>query len=288
MRRHLPDEVWRVVIARIEELDQPVAKILRELGLSTSTYYRKKKELTRKKGSGRPKKWCTAIWVLEAKKILDDLPPDSGHRSAYRMLKRKHVVVPSRATLGRMLARAGMSVAPLKGRSKKKIPKVETEYSNELWMADTTEYWAGRDKANIYMSIDAFDRRCTAIGASITKTAPDTIAFFDPIFDEEKPERFLTDGGGEFSALDARAFCEARGVAWNPVPTHTPEARHYIERLNETLKSWLDWKDPQDFFDLSGLLGEFKQWYNFERPHSSLDDLTPVEFYEKCKQLTPV
>lgn len=288
MRGHLPSDVWESVIERIDEIGTPKRIVLSDLGLSPSTYYRRRHRTDRRTGSGRPRVFEPDEWTGRIVAILSAQPDTIGHRTVHRYLVRRYGHVPGRETVRRIMKVAGLILPPEKGRAKKRIPKIETKRPDELWMADTTLFWAGRDRADIYVVIDAHDRRVIHAEARLTQTAGDTIEVLSQVFAKHRPVSLLTDSGGEFAARDARAFYEAEDVLWNPCPTDTPEARHYVERIIKTLKEWLAWKDPQSFFELGGLLPGFITWYNEERPHSSLGDLTPAEFHRKCLEVQPV
>ncbi len=288
MKGHMPIAVWEYLIGEIEKRSLPVRPALAALGLSPATYYRHKKRMEegkheRRSGSGRPKTYDPAQYEGEIKEILSQIPPSWGHRRVHRRLEN---APGSLSTTYRVMRDLCLLLPPKKGKSKKRYEPPVGLYPNHIWLADTTRVWAGSDPYEVYLSEDAFSRKCMGAEAHFTRTADDTIEFFEPIFREVKPDILMSDGGGEFSAQDTRDFYEDHDVKWIPTPSETPEARGLMERMVKTLKEeWLDWKNPQDLPELKNALDEFVPWYNNEREHSSLEDMTPEQVYSgKCSK----
>lgn len=92
------------------------------------------------------------------------------------------------------------------------------------------------------------------------------------------------DGGSEFMG-EFEDFCEEQGIKLYVLPPRSPKMNGYVERANETYRYefWNVYELPYKMEDLRKLLRKFEHKYNFERPHQSLNYLTPIEFYNKLK-----
>ena len=93
-----------------------------------------------------------------------------------------------------------------------------------------------------------------------------------------KPEQIRVDNGPEFLAHSMELWCEENSIILKFIQPGKPSQNAYIERFNRTYREEvLD----QYLFENVEQVKEFSnQWmweYNNERPHDSLQDLTPIE-----------
>lgn len=111
------------------------------------------------------------------------------------------------------------------------------------------------------------------------RTARNTMQFLDAVI-EEMPfaiQRIQTDRGREFFATQFQERLLEWGIKFRPIKPTSPDLNDKVERSQRTdleeFYSTVDLKDPQ----LPDLLAEWQQYYNWDRPHSSLQGKTPVE-----------
>jgi len=285
LKKHLPAGFWEKLFRDIDEYNLQPDVVKQALGLSNGTFYRKRRQyysggvLPRKPGSGRPRVYLPENYEPMIKEILQDLPPVAGHRRVWIKMKRQGVPF-CQGTAYRIMKDLNLLVARHRGRSWKKFKPIQTEHPNEVWMADTTTWWLGRQRVEIYLCLDAYSRYVPALMASFDRTRESTLRYYEKLFEEEKPITLHTDNGTEFKNRDALAILENLDVNVEFGPPSTPQAQGLIERLVGTLKDeWLDWKEPKDMIELQQSLEEFRSWYNGLRDHSSLDYKVPEEVY---------
>ena len=103
--------------------------------------------------------------------------------------------------------------------------------------------------------------------------------FFDAVI-EEMPfaiQRIQTDRGREFFATKFQERLLEWGIKFRPIKPASPHLNGKVERSQRTdldeFYSTVDIKDPL----LPDLLAEWQHYYNWDRPHSSLDGKTPIE-----------
>ena len=92
------------------------------------------------------------------------------------------------------------------------------------------------------------------------------------------------DGGSEFMA-EFEDYCEEQGIKLYVLPPRSPKMNGYVERANETYRYefWNVYEIPETIEETRKLLKKYERKYNCERPHQSLNYLTPMEYYYKLK-----
>ena len=285
MRHHLPVGFWEKLFRDIDERGLKPDVVRRALDLSLSTYYRKKRQYysggvqPRKPGSGRKRIYHPENYENMIKDILVDLPPVAGHRRIWMAMKKRGVPF-SQGTTYRMMKELNLLVPKQRGRCRKKYKALQVDGPNEVWVVDTTTWWLGRNRIEIYLGLDAFSRWIPGLMVSSDRTSRSTAAYYEKIFEEGKPMAIHTDNGPEFANKNALVYLAEREVEWRHGPSHTPEAQGLVERLVKTLKEeWLMWKEPNDTIELQECLELFRNWYNGVRDHSAIDYQVPQEVY---------
>ncbi|MEI8378329.1 MAG: integrase core domain-containing protein [bacterium] len=93
------------------------------------------------------------------------------------------------------------------------------------------------------------------------------------------------DGGSEFMA-EFEDYCKELGIKLYVLPPRSPKINGKVERANETYRYefWNVWDIPTEFDEIEEMLSAFEYHYNYERPHQSLNYLTPVEYYRTIKE----
>lgn len=96
-----------------------------------------------------------------------------------------------------------------------------------------------------------------------------------------KPEIFNTDQGSQFTSLDFTSVLKEAGIKISMDGRGRCIDNVFIERLWRSLKyECVYLRDFDNGFEALRQIGEWFEFYNDERPHSSLgDDRTPMEVY---------
>jgi transposase InsO family protein len=94
-----------------------------------------------------------------------------------------------------------------------------------------------------------------------------------------------TDNGSEFFAEFEEALSELLILHWFSRP-RTPKDNSVVEKFNQTLQGeWLnDGHFTPNINDFNKELTSWLEEYNFNRPHQTLDYLTPYEYLENTLQ----
>jgi len=285
LRVFLPPCFWEDLIRKMKEEHLPVGITLDIMGISPSTYYRKKKQydnggvLPRKPGTGRKPVYDPKDYEEIIREALNVMGPACGDRRVWIYLRRKGITM-GKGTVRKLIRALGLSRPRQRGSSQKKYEAIQVEAPNQIVVSDNIVWWTGRRKTYIYTGVDACSRYGLRPIAFFDRNAESTIEFFEQSFKNRAPVGVHTDNGTEFDNRNARAYLEGRNIQWSHGPSHTPQSQGLIERFNRTLKEeWLDYRNPMDIYELQKCLDDFWDWYNRVRTHMAIGDRTPEEVH---------
>jgi transposase InsO family protein len=244
--------------------------------------------------------------VLRLRKELTDAGLDAGADTIDWHLRHHHQITLARATINRILVRAGQVSPDPSKRPKSSYIRFEAEQPNETWQSDFTHYRLtrtdGRPGADVEIIswLDDHSRYALHVSAHARVTAPIVLTTFTRAADlHGYPASTLTDNGMVYTTR----FAGGRGgrnhlehelrrldiVQKNSRPNH-PTTCGKVERFQQTLKKWLRAQpdQPTTIAELQTLLEEFQTAYNQHRPHRSLPhQATPATAYMARSKATP-
>lgn len=244
---------------------------------------------------------ATVDLVLQLRERLTRQGPDAGAETIDWHLRHHHQIDLSRATINRILVRAGRVTPEPKKRPKSSYIRFEADQPNETWQSDFTHYRLkyGRD-VEIITWLDDHSRYALHISAYTRITGPIVLATFKATTSEHGcPASTLTDNGmvyttrlaggkGGKNALEAHL--NTLGITQkNSRPAH-PTTCGKVERFQQTMKKWLRAQpdQPDTLAQLQALLDRFREEYNQRRPHRSLPHrATPATAYAARPKATP-
>jgi transposase InsO family protein len=259
----------------------------------------------------------TVELVLRLRKQLHEAGLDAGADTIGWHLTHHHATTVSRATINRILTRAGAVTPEPKKRPKSSYIRFEAEQPNETWQSDFTHYRLqdgtghathrggirrleqGTD-VEILTWLDDCSRYALSVTAHRPVTGPIVLSTFRKAADTYGfPASTLTDNGRVFTVrlfggTAGRNHLEhelrEQGITQkNGMPNH-PQTQGKVERFQQTLKKWLraQPQQPTTLAELQALLDEFVTVYNTQRPHRSLPHrATPATIYTTLRKATP-
>lgn len=203
---------------------------------------------------------------------------------------------PAISTIWKILSRNGLVTAAPKKRPASSYTRFEADQPNETWQTDFT-HWKLRNGRGIEILnfIDDHSRFLIAASATYVTTGPFVIETFRIACNEYGlPASVLSDNGAVFTGTPRggrNAFetemASLRIVQKNSRPYH-PQTCGKVERFHQTLKKWLA-KQPKvtSIGDFQNQLDQFREYYNFTRPHRALDRTTPAHAYNARPKAQP-
>jgi len=155
------------------------------------------------------------------------------------------------------------------------------EAPNQVWCADITYIPVQRGFLYLVAIMDWATRHVLAWRLSNTMDASFCVeALNDALVRYGKPDIFNTDQGGQFTSLDFTGVIRQAGVAISMDGRGRYMDNIFIERLWRSLKyEAIYLHELTDGFAARRVIGEWMNFYNTERPHSSLGGRTPAEAY---------
>jgi transposase InsO family protein len=285
------------IIRLIEGTDLPMRATLRQLGVPRSTFYGWYQRyveqgfdgLHDKKPAPRPR-W-NAIPETVQQQVLDlalertDLSP----RELACQYTDKNRYFVSESSVYRILKAADLITSPayilMSASEKFKDP---TSRVNEMWQTDFT-YFRIVHWGWYYLStvLDDFSRYIIAWKLSATMGATDVtetldqalaITGADQVRVKHRP-RLLSDNGSAYVSSELREYLGERRMAHTRGAPYHPQTQGKIERYHRTMKNVVKLQHYYFPWELEAALRDFVAYYNNERYHESLDNVTPADVY---------
>ena len=168
------------------------------------------------------------------------------------------------------------------------VPK--PKYPNHIWSMDfLQDSLANKRKLKVFPIIDECSRKCYKIEADTSITGKRVCEVLNNVSMAQHalPEIIIIDNGPEFvsNALDEWAY--KRDIKLFFISPGKPVENCYIESFNGKFRD--ECLNMHWFLDLQYARRIIEEWridYNTERPHSSLNYLTPDEFLQKESEKT--
>jgi transposase InsO family protein len=221
---------------------------------------------------------------------------DGGPHSIAALLRRGGHTPPAPSTIWTTLTKAGLITPEPRKRPKHAYLRFEADLPNECWQSDFT-HWrlaAGTD-TEILLWLDDHSRFLLSATAHQPVTGHIVLTTFRAACTQHgTPQSTLTDNGLVFTTRFRHGPNSFEiellnlGIAQkNGRPNH-PQTQGKVERLNQTLKQWLNARTRATTLDeLRAQLAAFTNYYNTDRPHRSLGTRTPAEAYTARTKATP-
>ena len=128
--------------------------------------------------------------------------------------------------------------------------------------------------------IDPYNRQCKGIYIRHNLPAVRTIELLEQSIEKYgKPKFIRSDNGPEFISKQFQKWMHDYGIGWSKIEKGKPQQNCHVERFNKTVRE--DLFDAHLFFSIdqaNQLAADFQKEYNYERPHESLNNLTPIEY----------
>ncbi|WP_035415827.1 IS3 family transposase, partial [Ferrimonas kyonanensis] len=175
-------------------------------------------------------------------------------------------------------------------RGKKRLPTRNPEplcvpaAANQCWSMDfvSDALFCGR-RFRTFNVVDDFNREALAIEVDLNLPAQRVIRVLERIVAwRGYPSRMRMDNGPEFISAALAEWAEDHGIQLDFIKPGKPTQNSYVERFNRTYRDEI--LNMYVFKTLNEVRELTDNWiweYNEERPHDSLEDLTPWEYLAK-------
>lgn len=137
--------------------------------------------------------------------------------------------------------------------------------------------------------VDEYTRECLALKVARNITSEDVIDTLAELFAMRGvPRAIRSDNGPEFVAQTIREWLGRLGIQTLYIAPGSPWENGYAESFHSKLRDeFLDRELFENQLAARRLTAAWKDDYNHERPHSSLEYVTPAEFAARCAASIP-
>jgi putative transposase len=150
----------------------------------------------------------------------------------------------------------------------------------QVWAADITYVRMAHGFMYLVAIIDWFSRYVVAWALSNTMETRFCLKALKEALGENRPEIFNTDQGSQFTAHAFTSTLEEAGIRISMDGRGRVFDNIFIERLWRTVKyENIYLRDYETVPALEAGLGEYFKFYNYERPHQSLEYMVPAEVH---------
>src|SRR5271156_66410 len=216
--------------------------------------------------------------------------PFAGSRMLRDFLEREGVAV-GRRHVATLMRRMGIEAIYRRRNSSKPAPGhkiypyllrgVKVERPNRVWATDITYIPMARGFVYLVAVGDWFTRRVLSHRVSITMDTTFCVeALEEAIGKHGRPEIFNSDQGSQFTSEAFTGVLLANGIAISMDGKGSWRDNVFVERLWKSVKYEEVYLKAYDTVaEARSSLGRYLDFYNRQRPHSSLDRRTPDEAY---------
>ena len=156
---------------------------------------------------------------------------------------------------------------------------------NRAWVSDITYYNANGKKQYVCVVIDLFSRRILACDVSATATAAVVSAtFYEAFIHRNQPENlmFHSDMGSQYTSKAFQKRLRSLGVEQSFSKPGCPYDNAVVESFFASLKKEeLHRTDYENTTQLRAAVDAYIEFFNHDRPHMSLNFLTPDEYEQQ-------
>lgn len=175
----------------------------------------------------------------------------------------------------------------IRRRAKKRLPArvkqqlFQPSSKNEVWSIDfmSDSLWDGR-KVRLLNVIDDFNREVLAIETDTSLPTLRVIRCLQEIAQRRTlPKMIRVDNGPEFISSKLDMWCKDNKIQLVFIQPGEPTQNAFIERLNGTFRR--DVLNAYVFKSIQEIRNITEEWmydYNYNRPHKSLNNRTPMEY----------
>ena len=242
-------------------------------GISRSSYYY------------RPVKGSDAKLRCRLQELASQYP-SYGYISLHNLLKREGLVINKKRTY-RLYVEEKLQVRKKKRRKKlcqPRQPVLTPTGVNQRWSMDfvSDQLGCGR-RFRILNVIDDYSRELLGQLIHTSISGRQVARFLDKLIAErDRPDKIVCDNGPEFTSKAMFFWSQDSGVKLHFIEPGKPTQNAFVESLNGKFReNCLNLHWFRSLKEACHIIEQWRYHYNHERPHSSLNYLTPVAFASK-------
>jgi len=212
-----------------------------------------------------------------------------GYRRLGLLLARRGVRI-NHKKLYRLYREERLSVRKRGGRKRAlgtRAPMAIPQDRNLRWPLDfVMDTLANGRRFRILTLVDDFTRECLGLVVDTSLTGPRVVRELDRIIEHRSaPCMIVSDNGTELTSNAILTWQQTTGIGWHYIAPGKPMQNGFVESFNGRLRD--ECLNEHMFSSLAEARQIIEAWridYNTNRPHTSLNGLTPSEFAARPRQ----
>jgi putative transposase len=217
--------------------------------------------------------------------------PRFGYRRLWAVLTGRDGFEASVGRVHRLYRKEGLMVRRQKRKRLKGAAPASSLISrpNQEWALDFVSDALSNGRAlRALTMVDSYTRECPAIEVDTGISSRQVTRALDQVIRERgAPSSLRCDNGPEFTSRHFLAWCAEKKIELVHIQPGRPMQNGHVESFNGRLRD--ECLNANWFVNLADARARIERWrqeYNADRPHSSLDYRTPEEFAKACSELT--
>ena len=287
----------REIIHLVEHSDLPIKQTLEELDVPRSRFYRWYQRFQEEGMAGletkspQEKRFWNRIPDSVREQVVElalEHPDQSCRQLAWQFTDENGYFI-SESSVYRilkgydLLENPAFEIIPVKEKFEK-----PTKWVNEMWQTDFTQFkivgWGWYYLSTV---LDDYSRYILSWKLTTTMNAHDVQYTLEIALEKtgiEKAKirhrpRLLSDNGPCYLSRDLKAFLGDRHMEHIRSAPYHPMTQGKIERYHRSLKNVVKLRNYYYPWELGQAIEAFVEYYNHERYHEALDNLTPADVY---------
>lgn len=229
--------------------------------------------------------------VLEQKiKVIALDRPRFGYRRIHILLRKQGDKV-NHKKLFRLYKEMGLKVRKRGSRKRAlgiRIAERKASKINEIWSLDfMADRLADGRKIRLLNIVDEFTRESLRIVVDTSLSGLRVARELEHIIQENgKPSQIISDNGTEFTSKAILKWSQEQSIEWRYIDPGKPMQNGTVESFNGKVRD--EFLNQHWFITLNearDLAEKWRQDYNQNRPHSSLNGFTPNEFRRSFEEV---
>ena len=165
------------------------------------------------------------------------------------------------------------------------LKDIAVEYSDQVWATDITYIRLGSGFVYLLVIMDWYSRFVIEIEVSNSLESSPFVEALKRALSKGKPAIFNSDQGSQFTAIEWLKILQENKIAVSMDGRGRCFDNIFVERLWRTVKyEEVYLKEYADVWELEESLQQYFEFYNYRRPHQSLNYQTPFEAYQKGRK----
>jgi len=224
--------------------------------------------------------------LVERLKALAADRPRFGYRRLHRLLGREGFVV-NHKRVHRLYRAEGLALRRKRRKriaSAPRLERISPTRPNERWSMDfVSDATVHGRRFRVFNVVDEFTREALATVVATSISGARVARELDLLATHRgKPTTIVSDNGPEFISKAMDAWAYSAGVKLHFIRPGKPVENAYVESFNGRFRDeCLNMHWFTSIQDAARIIEAWKNDYNHQRPHSSLNGLTPIEFADK-------